>query len=151
MLIYYIAHGRLDERVARVIKSQILNLKSQMWNFVSLNFLSLECIGLVSAENEDLAVMEDESPPVSSLKGRGETTANSKERALSALHVRFDEVGLKGAERSPDGTGESPWPLRLRGHNTKFEPFDLLPLKGNPSKVRSHSCANQIFVAPFNP
>ena len=65
-------------------------------------------MGLVSAENEDLAVMEDESTPVSSLKGRGETTAKSKERALSALHVRFDEVGLKGAERSPDGTGESP-------------------------------------------
>ena len=36
-------------------------------------------------------------------------------------------------------------------HNTKFEPFDLLPLKGNPSKVRSHPCANQIFVAPSKP
>ena len=57
-------------------------------------------------------------------------------------------------------------------HNTKFGPFDLLPLKGDPSKVRSHPCANnmvygrqiryicllcdnpcvfQIFVAPSNP
>ena len=27
-------------------------------------------------------------------------------------------------------------------HNTKFEPFDLLPLKGDPSKI---------FVAPSNP
>ena len=90
------------------------------------HLLSLEGVGLVSAEDEDLTVMEDESTPVSSLKGRGETTANPKERALSALHVRFDEVGLKGAERSPDGTGESPWPLRLRGHNTKFEPFQSL-------------------------
>ncbi len=56
--------------------------------------------------------------------------------------------------------------------NTKFGPFDLLPLKGDPSKVRSHACANymvygrqiryicllydnpcvfQIFVAPSNP
>ena len=51
-------------------------------------------MGLVSAEDEDLTVMEDEPASVSSLKGRGETTAKSKERALSALHVRFDEVGL---------------------------------------------------------
>ena len=65
-------------------------------------------ICFLPAEDEDLTVMEVESTPVSSLKGRGETTANSKERALSALHVRFDEVGRKGAERSPDGTGESP-------------------------------------------
>ena len=36
-------------------------------------------------------------------------------------------------------------------HNTKFGPFDLLPFKGDPSKVRSHACANQIFVAPSNP
>ena len=56
-------------------------------------------MGLVSAEDEDLTVMEDESTPVSSLKGRGETTANSKERALLALHVRFDEVGLKGVHK----------------------------------------------------
>ena len=28
-------------------------------------------------------------------------------------------------------------------HNAKFGPFDLLPLmKGDPSKVRSHFCAN---------
>ena len=65
-------------------------------------------VGLVSAEDEDLTVMEDEPASVSSLKGRGATTAKSKERALSALHVRFDEVRLNGAERSPDGTGESP-------------------------------------------
>ena len=70
--------------------------------------MASEGIGFVPAENEDLAVTEDKPTSVSSLKGRGETTANSKERALSALHVRFDEVGLKGAERSPDGTGESP-------------------------------------------
>jgi len=37
--------------------------------------------------------------------GRGETTANSKERALSALHVRFDEVGLcRGSQVSHCGT-----------------------------------------------
>ena len=57
-------------------------------------------------------------------------------------------------------------------YNTKFGPFDLLPLKGDPSKVRSHPCANnmvygrqiryicllcdnpcvfQIFVAPSYP
>ena len=72
-----------------------------MCNFVSLNFLPSEGIGFVPAENGDLAVMEDEPPPVSSLKGRGETTANSKERALSALHVRFDEVGLCRGSRVP--------------------------------------------------
>ena len=58
-------------------------------------------MGLVSAEDEDLTVMEDEPASVSSLKGRGETTANSKERALSALHVRFDEVGLCRGSQVP--------------------------------------------------
>ena len=79
----------------------------------------------------------------------------------SSLHVRFDEVGLcRGGASS------------ALLHNTKFGPFDLLPLKGDPSKVRSHACANymvygrqiryicllcdnprvfQIFVAPSNP
>ena len=110
-----------------------------MWNFVSLNFLASEGIGFVPAKNVDHTVMEDESPPVSSLKGRGETTAKSKERTLSTLHVRFDEVGLKGVHKFRIVTQYQIWALRPA------------TLKRGPFESAFAPLCIPNFVAPSNP